>query len=66
MAKVGVMKLKVPPWRIGNLRVSEVEVTKVRGQPEVSEVLSVSLWEFLTPPKSSATPVVLNSHWLFP
>lgn len=74
MAKVGVMKLKVPPWRIGNLRVSEVEVTKVRGQPEdyttiflmVSEVLWVSLWEFLTPPKSLATPVILNRHWLFP
>lgn len=31
MARVGVMKLKVPPWRIGNLQVSKVTGLKVRG-----------------------------------
>lgn len=31
MAKVGVMKLKVPPWRIGNLWVSGVKALEARG-----------------------------------
>lgn len=30
MARVGVMKLKVPPWRIGNLQVRMVKGLKVR------------------------------------
>lgn len=32
MAKVGVMKLKVPPWRIGNLPAGQVNKFRVRGQ----------------------------------
>lgn len=59
MARVGVMKLKVPPWRIGNLWVGEVEVLKVRGRPGdyicvflmVSKAPSVHLWDFPTPPE---------------
>lgn len=31
MARVGVMKLKVPPWRIGNLQVRTAPDSKVRG-----------------------------------
>lgn len=32
MASVGVMKLKVPPWRIGNLRVNKAKRLEGRGQ----------------------------------